>query len=116
MSESAAVAGAGAGATGGASAGGLGSAASFGSIVPVLGLALTAASTAYALHQAYGNNPAKTPKPSDPQAPQLGSAQSNQANSQRLAASAGGTITPGSGGGETVGNAPLTPRKTLLGS
>lgn len=59
---------------------------------------------------------ANAPKPSGPVSPDLTSQTANQQAEQKLAVSAGGTITdPGANTGQ-IGNAPLTPRKTLLGS
>ncbi len=111
MSETAAAS------SGGAKQTGVGAGLSAGSAIPAIGLAFTVASALYGLHQSQVASKAEQPKrPSDPQTPQLGSQQANQANQQRLAASAGGTITPGSGGGQAIGNDPLTPRKTLLGA
>lgn len=60
---------------------------------------------------------ANAPKPTGPVTPNLSSQAANQQNEQKLAVSAGNTITdPNANAGGQVGNAPLTPRKTLLGS
>lgn len=83
--------------------------------VPIAALAITAAGTAYSIHQAQKNKPTAPPGQGSPETPQLGTQASNQANEQRLAASGGGTITAPAEGNQ-LGTAPLTPRKTLLGS
>lgn len=60
---------------------------------------------------------ANAPKPTGPVTPNLSSQTANQQAEQKLAVSAGGTVTdPNANVGGQIGNAPLTPRKTLLGS
>lgn len=86
-----------------------------GAVAAVAGIAISAAGTAYGAQQAAKNKPAGTPGQGQPETPQLGTQASNQANEQRLAASGGGTITAPAEGNQ-LGTAPLTPRKTLLGS
>ena len=83
--------------------------------IALAGLAISAAGTAYGAQQAAKNKPAGAPGEPAVTNPQLGTQASNQANEQRQAASAGGTITSPAGGGQ-LGTSPLTPRKTLLGS
>lgn len=69
------------------------------------------------LSQKQADNTANAPKPTGPVTPDLGSQQANQTEQQKLAISAGGTVTnPQANAGGGVSNAPLAPRKTLLGS
>lgn len=90
--------------------------------IGIIGLGIAASSAAYSARQQQqqqhkADDAMNAPKPTGPVTPDLSSQTENQQAQQKLAISAGGTITdPGANTGGQVGNAPLTPRKTLLGS
>lgn len=86
--------------------------------VAIVGLAASAAAARQQQIQSKkAEDAANAPKPTGPVTPDLGSQTANQQAQQKLAVSAGGTITdPQANAGGQVSNTPLAPRKTLLGS
>lgn len=84
------------------------------------GIALSSAALAarqQQVQQKKADDLANAPKPGPVQTPDLTSQTENQQAEQKLAISAGGSITdPRANAGGQIGNAPLAPRKTLLGS